>query len=60
MCPFCIASVMLAVGGVAAGGGLTALAGKLFRRSGKRVKPAGHEENGRTEMRRVGQAVKTA
>jgi hypothetical protein len=60
MCPFCIASAMLAVGGMAAGGGLTVLAGKFLRLPGKRETEAVRGQNSRTQLQRIGQPAKTA
>jgi hypothetical protein len=51
---------MLAVGGMAAGGGLTALAGKFLRPSGKRETEAVRKQNARTQVQRIGQPAKTA
>ena len=58
MCPFCIASAIWAVGGVAAGGGLTVLAGKLLQPCGRRETEAVTAPDVLTQVERLGQAAK--
>ena len=59
MCPFCIASAIWAVGGVA-GGGLTVLAGKLLQPWGRRETEAVTAPDVLTQIERMGQAAKAS